>query len=754
MASTTTSSSDSAVSIGAELNRNAAVVRAAAGATVYNSSVRVNSVANGATLSGTTSVSGGTLFITEYYYQLGGATLSGATAGGYGAFLANGAGVGRDLTATASGAVMALGGTLVNATANSVDAGIFAMRGGTVNGYQVDKGGQIYVGNVSGTSAGAILTSKGLTDLSGPGVASGGTIKLGGTGFMLAGGTDQGSLVQGEQNVSSGGTTTANRISAGGVQNVFTGGSSVSTTVGQGGTLIANSGARVSAPTISGGQVFLNQGAAQFGGVVLAQGMLVVSAGAVVSGATVGAGGTEIVLSGGINSAGTVLAGGTELISSGGSADSLTIGSGGSLILQAGSVLTGTNIVSGATVDIDWMQYTSGGTVFLNGNTITVVQGGETWTTTFNGSFNSTDYFILGRDSDGSTLLIFICYLAGTMIRTAAGEKAIEDIIAGDEVVTYEDGREVIKTVTWTGERTARVRPDLPVDRAGYPVCITANAISPGVPHTDLFVTPEHCMYFDGKFVPARMLVNGRSIYFDMSATTYKHYHIETAPHSVLWANGALSESFLNTGNRKEFVQKGNVVRFTGDKVLDWHEDAAAALSTARADIEPIHERLLERAVGMDVTPRAADADLTDDMDLHLVTSAGHRIDFTRSTENGRFVFIIPADTDEVRITSRASRPYDAIGAFVDDRRYLGVLVSNLELWSHHGNFNLDAVLKQEGLLGWNNVEDGNVRWTSGDALVKLPKTGSTDPSILSFEVKASGRYVLPESKVNSSSVG
>lgn len=753
MANTSTTSSSYSDVVGASLNKNAAMVRATAGSTKYLSSVRVSSFADGDVIYGYTSASGGTLFVEEYYYRLGAKNLSGATAARYGAFIAEGTGVGNNLIATASGGLLAYGGTLSGATVADPDAGVFALKGGLVAGYQINSGGQIYAGNVSGTSAGAILTAKGLKDLSGPGVISGGTVRAGGTGYILSGGTDESSVILGEQYVSSGGTTMNDMVSAGGIQNVFTGGSSVNTTVGQGGTLVANSGAIISAPTISNGQVFLNQGAAQFGGVVLAQGHLVVSSGAIVSGASVGSGGTETVMSGGINSGGSVLANGTEIISSGGSADNLSIGSGGSLILEAGALLTGTHLTSGAVVDIDWMEYISGGTVHLNGNTLTVVQGNNTWTTTFSGPFNSSDYFILSKDSDGSTILTFICYLEGTMIRTAAGEKAVEDIRAGDKVATYEEGREVIKTVTWAGEKTARVRHDLPFDRAGYPVCIMADAIAPGVPNTDLFVTPEHCMYLNGKFVPARMLVNNRTIYYDVSANTYKYYHIETESHSVLWANGALSESYLNTGNRREFIQKGNVVRFTGDKALSWHEDAAATLSTACSDIKPIHEQLRERAVSMDVALREMNEDLTEDMDLHLVTPFGHRINVARSTESGRFVFMIPADIDEVRIVSHASRPCDTIGPFVDDRRYLGVLVSNLELWTHLGCVNLNAVLKQEGLLGWNNVEDGSVRWTNGNALVKLAQTGNTNPSILSLEVKAGGPYIRSDRQTRSLSV-
>ncbi|WP_035367102.1 Hint domain-containing protein, partial [Acetobacter pasteurianus] len=72
-----------------------------------------------------------------------------------------------------------------------------------------------------------------------------------------------------------------------------------------------------------------------------------------------------------------------------------------------------------------------------------------------------------------------------------------------------------------------------------------------------MLITAEHCLFFEGKFVPVRMLVNGVSIFYDKSITSYDYYHVETDQHSVITADGMLTESYLDTGNRRAFRQEG-----------------------------------------------------------------------------------------------------------------------------------------------------------------------------------------------------
>ncbi|OUI97557.1 Hint domain-containing protein, partial [Acetobacter cibinongensis] len=152
---------------------------------------------------------------------------------------------------------------------------------------------------------------------------------------------------------------------------------------------------------------------------------------------------------------------------------------------------------------------------------------------------------------DGS-LLFEVCFLAGSMIRTGSGDVAVETLRIGDSVMTWDWKAQAAteRQVIWTGRKSMTVNTALADDEAGYPVRILKNAIAENVPSQDLLVTPEHCLFFDNRFVPVRMLVNGRSIIYDRSITAYDYFHIETEEHAVIWANDTLTESYLDTGNR------------------------------------------------------------------------------------------------------------------------------------------------------------------------------------------------------------
>ncbi|WP_141354660.1 Hint domain-containing protein, partial [Gluconobacter sphaericus] len=184
------------------------------------------------------------------------------------------------------------------------------------------------------------------------------------------------------------------------------------------------------------------------------------------------------------------------------------------------------------------------------------------------GTYYKASDFSISSDSASNTTT-FVCFLSGTLIQTYSGLTLVEDLAIGDEVIAYDNGAEVIRRVTWAGQAHCNVHAHLPDDKAGYPVRILKDAIANGVPFKDMLITAEHCLFFEGKFVPARMLINGRSIFYDKSITSYDYYHIETEDHSVIIADGMLTESYLDTGNRRSFTQKGSVVSIGGSRNLN-----------------------------------------------------------------------------------------------------------------------------------------------------------------------------------------
>ena len=146
------------------------------------------------------------------------------------------------------------------------------------------------------------------------------------------------------------------------------------------------------------------------------------------------------------------------------------------------------------------------------------------------------------------------CYCPGTLILTSGGEVPVETLAIGDRVMTKLGEARAIK---WIGRRSyggrfALGRKDI------LPVCIKAGALADNVPKRDLWISPNHAMYFkdqhlDGVLIEARDLVNGTSIVQADSVEMVEYIHVELDNHDVIIAEGALAESFIDDDNRGLF---------------------------------------------------------------------------------------------------------------------------------------------------------------------------------------------------------
>ncbi|MEW9298800.1 Hint domain-containing protein [Acetobacter oryzifermentans] len=345
--------------------------------------------------------------------------------------------------------------------------------------------------------------------------------------------------------------------------------------------------------------------------------------------------------------------------------------------------------------------------------------------------------------SDAGTLN---CFLPGSMIRTCDGDVAVENIQIGDEVITFDwkNNKNIVRKVVWVGKARAVVRPELHDDEAGWPVRILKGAIADGVPYKDMLITPEHCLFLKDRFVPARMLVNGVSIFYDKSITSYDYYHVETEQHSVITADGALTESYLDTGNRSSFRQEGKVITLFGS-VKNWEDDACAPLGVERSFVEPLYhaiERRENSIIGAHTSTEGME--LTHDPDLHLVTNTGTIVWPMRKTAH-QYSFMLPSDTQSVRIVSRASRPSDVIGPFVDDRRYMGVAVTDVRLQCANQHFDITSHLQAQKPEGWHDTDWTDCAWTNGNAKLPLGNhLARGEMGILSITLRAAGPYLLP----------
>ncbi|WP_408873651.1 Hint domain-containing protein [Gluconobacter roseus] len=511
-----------------------------------------------------------------------------------------------------------------------------------------------------------------------------------------------------------GGSSTDATIGNNGLQAVIYGGTSSGTTVQNGGLEVIYAGGRTAKTVLNGGDQVV------FGGTA--------------SNTTVNKGSTQYVLTGLANGT-SINNGGTVAVSSWGAISNASVYNGGKLVVNFGSVVQNTKLYTGSTLDVNFLRYNSGTTATISNDYLVISSNhgkiSFKLADNYNGYANQT--VTLSRDSDGSTLVHLqeVCFLPGTLIATPDGERKVETFEIGDSVVTPEGET---RTVTWVGRAHARIRAGFPDDQAGYPVRIRANAIADGVPHSDLLVTGEHCLFLDGGFIPARMLVNGASIAWDHSITSYDYLHVETDGHSVILANGLTTESYLDTGNRRSFTQSGRVVAF-GGAPASWEHDAAAELVTDRARVEPIWTAIAARAgVAADSVATTTDAG------LHLELPCGTLL-APRRIAGDRAVFSLPDGVSDVRIVSRTSRPCDVVGPFLDDRRDLGVLVGDVTLFESASTRQVTSHLTTDA-AGWHGREPAAMRWTAGNADLSL---NTMTAAVLTLQIVAAGPYSLED---------
>ncbi len=304
--------------------------------------------------------------------------------------------------------------------------------------------------------------------------------------------------------------------------------------------------------------------------------------------------------------------GGTDSFSSiervigGAGADTMTFASGGAtldgnsgndLIVVGG---TGANIIGGTGTDT--LGFTFNGTVTVSGGSITGTGG-------FNATASGME---LLRTASGTVAFAdgtynVVCFAAGTRILTAQGEKPVESLRPGELVATLSGQGSPLKPVLFLGRRRIALAGN-PQAAELSPVRIRAGALGPNMPHRDLLVSPDHCLFLDGALVPARLLVNGTSIAVEDGLAEVAYFHIELPAHDVVLAEGAAAESWLDAGNRAWFENTPTaLLRVTA--TLDAHatEEAQPCAPVIQAGplLAAIRDRIALRA-GMTLAARKA----------------------------------------------------------------------------------------------------------------------------------------------------
>ena len=135
------------------------------------------------------------------------------------------------------------------------------------------------------------------------------------------------------------------------------------------------------------------------------------------------------------------------------------------------------------------------------------------------------------------------CFLKGTKIETAEGDRKIEDLAIGDLLRTRFGG---LRPIQWIGRYSRKKSdPSKPWVETALPVRISRSALAPNVPHADLYVTALHSLLIDGVLAPAEILINGTTItrYEAREYDELEYFHIKLESHDVIYAEGAPAET-------------------------------------------------------------------------------------------------------------------------------------------------------------------------------------------------------------------
>jgi Hint domain len=204
--------------------------------------------------------------------------------------------------------------------------------------------------------------------------------------------------------------------------------------------------------------------------------------------------------------------------------------------------------------------------VFVDGKNVgqaTLNESNLTWSLPYNSATESplgvgTHTIALGTSANANSILSgsaktievdASCFMAGTLIRTATGNCPIEMLSRGDVVITT-DAREM--PIAWIGKQ--KVSMTFADKNRVTPIRIRAGALGENVPSRDLLVSPCHAILVDGNLIQAGALVNGSSVtrLADVPGV-FTYYHIELDDHSLIFAENAPAETFVDNVDRLAF---------------------------------------------------------------------------------------------------------------------------------------------------------------------------------------------------------
>lgn len=190
--------------------------------------------------------------------------------------------------------------------------------------------------------------------------------------------------------------------------------------------------------------------------------------------------------------------------------------------------------------------------------------------------------------------LNIVCFLRGTRIATPSGEIAVENLRAGDLVLTKDNGPQAIR---WIGS----VRLNAAALTAAphlRPIRFRAGVLGDNTPCTDLLVSPQHRILVRSKIaqrmfgttevlVAAKQLLGIESVEIVDDLAEVEYFHFPCDRHEIVSSNGAETETLFTGSQALEALGKAAIAElhtlFPQLKSPDHQPEAARPPVTGRA---------------------------------------------------------------------------------------------------------------------------------------------------------------------------
>jgi len=259
---------------------------------------------------------------------------------------------------------------------------------------------------------------------------------------------------------------------------------------------------------------------------------------------------------------------GGETLAFGGSGAYLHLDNPGSV---AGTV---TNFDFGETIDLKGVDPTS---VDYAGDLLSFSGG------SFALSLASAGTVTASASGDGADVTLLPCFCADTLIRTPLGERPVQELAVGDEVEVLLGG--TAAPIIWIGRRDVDCGRH-PQPRKVWPVRVAAGAFGQGLPHSDLWLSPDHAVYVKEVLIPVKHLINGSTI-VQVPVDHVTYHHIELPQHDAVLAEGLPAESFLDMRDGSNYANRPGPTRLYPDfSARMWEAFGCAKLVVTGPELE------------------------------------------------------------------------------------------------------------------------------------------------------------------------